>query len=183
MATLSSTSLLYYFTPTYFTNLVITAFNKQFGTTHNPANFIVENIPNDQNSRCAYELYDSNVNNLLRIRIYCQLGTQFSLSTFNAKKVNGDYDSENATLDTGAYSLPVVVQFDGPIEEDASLINTIFRAEFTISQQAYSQYLLSTPNQCPPYGEYGNDVWILGSALENILVLDNNGNCLVMYTD
>ena len=181
--TASNTSLLYYFTPEYFSNLVINAFNTQFGTTHNPANFVIEQIPNDQNSRCAYELYPVDVNNLLRIRVYCQLGQEFSLSNFIMKDVNGDYASENATLDTGYYSLPVIVSFDTPIEEDASLIKVVFKADFTISQKAYQQYALSTPNQCPPYGEYGNDVWLLGSKINNQLIVDNNGNCLVMYTD
>ncbi len=181
--TASNTSLLYYFTPEYFSNLVVNAFNAQFGTTHNPANFVIEQIPNDQNSRCAYELYPQDVNNLLRLRIYCQLGNEFSLSQFIMKDVNGDYDSENATLSTGYYSLPVIVNFDTPIEQDASLITAVFKADFKISQRAYQQYMLSTPNQCPPYGEYGNDVWLLGSQIDNQLILDNNGNCLVMYTD
>ena len=182
MATTSS-SILYYFTPQYFGNLVINAFNKQYGSNYSFSQFVIEQIPNDQNSRCAYELYPSDVNNLLRIRIYCELGSEFKLSPFVIKDVNGDYDSENATLDTGYYSLPVVVSFDTPIVEDASLIKTVYKADFTISSSAYQQYQLSTPNQCPPYGEYGNDVWVLGSQIDNQLVVDNNGNVLVMYTD
>lgn len=181
--TASNTSLLYYFTPTYFGNLVINAFNTQYNTNYNFANFVIEQIPNDQNSRCAYELYPSDVNNLLRIRVYCQLGTQFSLSSFTIQDVSGDYDSENATLINNTFSLPVIVSFDDAIQEDASLITSVFKADFTISSTAYQQYMLSTPNQCPPYGEYGNDVWLLGSTIENELIVDNNGNCLVLYTD
>jgi hypothetical protein len=183
MATGSNTSLLYYFTPTYFANLVINAFNKQMGTTHNPINFIIEQIPNDQNSRCAYEFYSKDVNNLLRIRIYCELATQFSLSPFYLQDVIGDYNSENATLNTGYYSLPVVVSFNDAITQDASLIKSIWKADFKIGEAAYKQYSLSTPNQCPPYGEYGNEVWILGSQIDNEMITDNNGNCLVLYTD
>lgn len=181
--TASNTSLLYYFTPTYFGNLVLGAFNKQFNTNYQLTDFVIEQIPNDQNSRCAYEIYPSDVNNLLRIRVYCQLDTEWALSPFVVQQVNGDYDSENATLEVNNLSLPVIVSFDDAIQQDASLIKTVFKADFKISQRAYQQYMLSSPNQCPPYGEYGNEVWILGSALDNELVVDNNGNCLVMFTD
>ena len=182
MATAPS-SLLYYFTPAYISNLVFTAFNKQMGTNHNPANYLIQQIPNDQNSRCAYEFYAKDANNLLRIRIYCQLDQHFSLSPFSVQDVSGDYNSETATLNTGYYSLPVTVSFGGVISQDASLIKNVYKADFKIGQQAYAQYSLSYPNQCPPYANYGNDVWVLGSKIDNQLITDQNGNVLVIHTD
>ena len=153
------------------------------GTAHNPDNYLIQQIPNDQNSRCAYEFYAKDANNLLRIRIYCQLALHFSLSSFSLQDVSGDYSSETAILNTGYYSLPVVVSFGGVISQDASLIKNVYKADFKIGQSAYQQYSLSSANQCPPYGDYGNDVWVLGSKLDNQLITDQNGNVLVLYTD
>lgn len=125
----------------YIVNLAVTAFNEQFGYSFDPKDFIILSLPDNVMGKCAYEIYNPDANDDVKLHLYCSLTNNVIVYPYKLK--------DNQDIPTGPDS-KVYVAMAELNEEVLMLNNNFIRREcpvFILEPSTLNTFLLERTAQ------------------------------------
>ncbi len=128
-------------------NLVVSAFNSQYGRSYAPTDFDIRPVNNSQNSQCAFEFFTVDLADYLKMTIYCQFGKTTKLSPFRL--------------------------FEQAGTQAGQLGNDVYVAEGILDNSFYAFAANAIHKACPTLKDLSNDVYILQDSDGAVLTLND----------